>query len=389
MDAQSSQLAQAALDPQRNARILVDARKLGDGGIGVYVENLLRGLAEVGGLELTALVKPGAEGRFLLPQGVKLVTDPSPCYSLDELLFLGRRIDWTSYDLFHTPHYVLPYGVRVPSVVTVHDLIHIEEPEKFFYPIVARALIRSAVSRADAVLAVSNSTRLAVEALTGASSGKVQHVPNAIAPFLRRASSTLELPVALAGISSFFLALFSNLKPHKALGDLLDAYARFKESGAWRGAAAVCPKLVLAGYGTELIEQSQSLSRRVAEVGDVVVLGPVSEESLAALYARASALVVPSRLEGFCLPALEAQAVGTPVVCRPVGAIKELVTERDVVADSMSVEALSEALSRGLRSSAEHGRAPIRAHLELYSPARVAERVKAVYAEVLSKRRGV
>ena len=387
MDAQSSQLASAAAAPEQLPRVLLDARKLGDGGIGVYVENLIRGLAEVGSLQLTALVRPGAGDRFDLPRSVSLISESTPCYSLKELLVLGRRIDWRAFDIFHTPHYVLPYGVRVPSVVTVHDLIHIEEPEKFYYPAVAKALIRSAVSRADAVLAVSNATRAAVEQLTGATSGKVRHVPNAIAPYLVRSTSSLALPAALAGVAPFFLSVLSNCKPHKGVPELLDAFDRFKRSEQWRGAAAVCPKLVLAGYGAEEILADTAAIHKL-QLCDVTVVGAVADEQLAALYAKALALVVPSRLEGFCLPALEAQAVGTPVVCRPVGALKELVTERDVVAEDMSVEALAQAFGIGLRSGAAFGRAPIRAHLEAYSPKRVAERVRAVYSQVLSARRG-
>ncbi len=387
MDAQSSQLASAAAAPEQLPRVLLDARKLGDGGIGVYVENLIRGLAEVGGLQLTALVRPGAGDRFDLPRSVSLISETTPCYSLKEILVLGRRIDWSAFDIFHTPHYVLPYGVRVPSVVTVHDLIHIEEPEKFYYPIVAKALIRSAVSRADAVLAVSNATRAAVEQLTGATSGKVRHVPNAIAPYLVRSTSSLALPAALAGVGPFFLSVLSNCKPHKGVPELLDAFDRFKRSEQWRGAAAVCPKLVLAGYGAEEILADTAALRKL-QLCDVTVVGAVADEQLAALYAKALALVVPSRLEGFCLPALEAQAVGTPVVCRPVAALKELVTERDFVAEDMSIEALARAFGMGLRSGAAFGHEPIRAHLEAYSPKRIAERVRAVYSEVLSARRG-
>jgi glycosyltransferase involved in cell wall biosynthesis len=388
VDAQSSELASAAAGPKPFARVLIDARKLGDGGIGVYVENLIRGLAEVGAVQLTALVRPGAGDRFDLPPSVALITENTPCYSLKELLVLGRRVDWSAFDIFHTPHYVLPYGVRVPSVVTVHDLIHIEEPEKFYYPAIAKALIRSAVSRADAVLAVSNATRSAVEQLTGAAAGKIRHVPNAIAPFLARSTSSLALPAALAGVGPFFLSVLSNCKPHKGVPELLDAFDRFKRSEQWRGAAAVCPNLVLAGYGAEEILANKAALAELQQRGDVIVVGAVADDQLAALYAKALALVVPSRLEGFCLPALEAQSVGTPVVCRPVGALKELVTERDVVAEDMSVEALAEAFGAGLRSGASFGRTPIRAHLEAYLPKRVAERVRAVYSEVLSARRG-
>lgn len=386
MDSQSCQLVSRSPTTSRKLRLLLDARKLGDGGIGVYVDNLIQGLSGIDAVDLTLLVKPGADDRFSFPSAVKRVYDASPCYSLDELLLLGRRTDVSNFDLFHTPHYILPYGISIPSVVTVHDLIHIDYPERFFYPWVARSLIRSSVARAEAVLSVSRATQKAVIDLTHASEEKIQFIPNAIAPFLLQphAGSVLDLPSPIQGIGQYFLAVISNVKPHKAPGDLLRAFQAFRENQMWRGIAATAPTLVLVGYGCGDLTRSSMLANLAQETENVLVLGAVGSGELSALYSKAAAVVIPSLAEGFCLPALEAQARGTPVVCRPVDALKELVTERDVVAVDMSIGALAQAMKLGLERATVFGRAPFAKHLELYSPNRIAERVYSVYDRVVS-----
>ena len=58
--------------------------------------------------------------------------------------------------------------------------------------------------------------------------------------------------------------------------------------------------------------------------GRVRLLGRVSDPDLAVLLRRATALVVPSRAEGFGLPLLEAMAVGTPVVTSDAPALVEV-----------------------------------------------------------------
>ena len=385
MGPQSSQLvSEEAPQPQRAVRLLLDARKLGDGGIGVYIENLIHGLLEIGGVEIALLAKPGANLQFEMPEQVSWLFDRSPCYSLDELFLLGRRLELSSYDLFHTPHYMLPFGISIPSVVTVHDLIHIERPERFYYPWIARRLISSAVKRAHAVITVSNHTRQAVLASTAVSERKVSHIPNAIAPFMLDAPTALALPASMLGSGAFFLAIFSNIKPHKGLRDLLLAYRGFREQHLWRRITATCPNLVLAGFGAEQIATNPALSALIEEVGGITVLGAVSSKELSALYRKASALVVPSLLEGFCLPALEAQASGALVVCRPVGALQELVTERDIVAEDLSIEALQRALKLGLQRSLTTEITFDTKHLERYSRRAVARKVLDLYQTVLS-----
>jgi glycosyltransferase involved in cell wall biosynthesis len=84
------------------------------------------------------------------------------------------------------------------------------------------------------------------------------------------------------------------------------------------------------------------------------------------------------------LPALEAQAVGVPVVCRPVAAIKELLTDRDVVSADFSVGALTQVLHEGLLRGLSSDRAVFRPHLARYSRATVAHSVRDIYRQVSS-----
>jgi glycosyltransferase involved in cell wall biosynthesis len=295
---------------------------------------------------------------------------------------MPRRIDFSSYDIFHAPHYVLPFRIPIPSIVTVHDIIHVTHPERFYYPWIARALISSAVHRADGVLAVSRHTRQGVLTLTGARQDKVRFVPNAIAP--RVAPSDL---IALPHLEApYLLAVLSNNKPHKGARDLLLAYQEFRAKKLWEGALPRCPKLVLAGYGTADMMLSRSSASLIDEVDGLHIAGALSAEELRATMTRATALIVPSLVEGFCLPALEAQACGTPVICRPVPALQELVGEHDVVSDDFSVSALAAAIARGLRSGMTAPRQANPKHLELFSCRHVASLVKAEYERVLSGR---
>jgi glycosyltransferase involved in cell wall biosynthesis len=85
-------------------------------------------------------------------------------------------------------------------------------------------------------------------------------------------------------------------------------------------------------------------------------LGYVDDETLAGLYANATLFVLPSREEGFGLPALEAMASGTPVLVSDGGALPEVVGEAGMIFCLSNPDGLTSALkeclsSAGLRST--------------------------------------
>jgi glycosyltransferase involved in cell wall biosynthesis len=356
---------------------------LGDGGIGVYTENLIKGLLSVGGVDLSVIIREPSQQSSGLSSNVTWIEDPARPYSLDELVNLPRRVSINQFDVFHAPHYVLPYRVSIPSVVTVHDLIHISHPEKFYYPWIARRLITSAVKRASAVITVSRHTRRELLTLAKVDESKVRFIPNAIAPALTEAVLARD---GSERRKPYFFSLFSNNKPHKGLKDLLAAYAMYREGATWRRAFEVCPQLVLAGYGTQEMEKLLLAEGSANLLRGVTVVGALPTQKLQQYLTHALALVVPSLIEGFCLPAIEAQAVGTPVVSRPVPALSELVTDQDIIARDFSVASLAQAMASGAERGMSDARGVNKAHLATYSCASVAAQVKLAYESVLSPR---
>lgn len=375
----SRQLGDIHSSKSRPVRLLIDGRKLGDGGIGVYIENAIIGLLQLGGVEVTVIGSPSYDKSPSWVSAVDWIASDARQYSFKEYFLLARGIDFSKFDIFHAPHYTLPFGIQLPSVVTVHDLIHLTHPQSFYYPWVAKRLIASAVKRASVVVAVSEDTRRGIMAQFGVPGEKVVCIPNAISPYLIEEGDMFRIRNTDA---PYFVSVLSNTKPHKGIDDLLEAYATFRVGFVGQHGADQCPKLVLVGYGAE-----ELLSRRGGSIeqccdAGIEIRGAVTSETLRQLYRGAQALVVPSFAEGFCLPAVEAQSLGTRVICRPVGALRELVANDDIVAPDFSVEALV----RSMHLSCAHPRASMedrKKNLEKFSLSKISESLRALYEKTI------
>jgi glycosyltransferase involved in cell wall biosynthesis len=123
------------------------------------------------------------------------------------------------------------------------------------------------------------------------------------------------------------------------------------------------------------------------------VTGPVPNAELVRLYNRAALVLVPSRYEGFGLPAAEAMACGTPVVASAGGALAEVVREcgGGALVPVGDAGALAREAARLLERPQERAELGARARarvVERFAWPRVAEATLAVYRAVLAERRG-
>jgi len=322
--------------------IVLDARKLRDFGIGTYVRGLVGGLAQLDDESRYVLLGDPAHAADLpLPDNFSWRAERSPGYSLRELWSVSRAANAAGADLFHSPHYVLPLRLACPSVVTIHDLIHLRFPD-LKGPVergYARVTIARALRTARHTIAVSEATRDELRAAFGPLADRVTTIPNGVDERFRTPTDPAILAATLDrfGLRPGYLLFVGNPKPHKNLTLLLAAHVRL------RARLAGAPPLVLAGVD------------RAAVVGSsdgVVALGTVDDDDLPALYRGARALVVPSRWEGFGLPAVEAMACGTPVVAAARGALPEVVGDGGLLYDGDDLEALLAALERILDDDA-------------------------------------
>ena len=292
-------------------RIGIGCRKIADFGIGTYIRGLLGALADLGGYEYIAFGPRSIDST--LPSGVVHVVVDAPKYSIRELFTVGRNI---RLDLFHAPHYVVPF-LRVPFVVTIHDLIHLHHRNPLARTY-ARTMIGRAVRRSRRVITVSSSVRDDVVGVFGYPE-KIAVTPNGVDPIFSPAGKKAE--------SRYFLFV-GNDKPHKNVDRLMEAFARVTDA-----------QLVLAGGEFE----------RFRNRDRVVLAGFVPQEELAALYRGAIALVIPSLEEGFGLPALEAMACGAPVITSTAPALIEITGDAALHVDARSIDAIADAMTRVLR----------------------------------------
>jgi glycosyltransferase involved in cell wall biosynthesis len=298
-------------------RIGIDARKIADYGIGTYVRGLLGGLAEIGGEERYVVLAP-ASARELVPSAFEHVVVDAPHYSLRELLIMSRAIERARIDLFHAPHYVVPF-TDTPIIVTVHDLIHLRQ--KLQNRLYARVMIDRAVRKSVRVLTVSESVKRQIIRHFHCDEEKIVVTANGVDALFRAAAPN-------RSPERYFLYV-GNDKPHKNVGRLVEAFERVR---------AQCPdvSLVLAG----------APFRRFAAREGVLTRGFVSAPELSSLYRNALALVMPSLEEGFGLPAAEAMSGGAAVITSNAEALVEITGDAALHVDAMSTTALGEAMLR-------------------------------------------
>jgi glycosyltransferase involved in cell wall biosynthesis len=253
-------------------------------------------------------------------------------------------------DLLHVPHYNAPLLARAPMVITIYDLIHITEAgyrTNWKTRAYAWTMLNLAARKARHIITVSEYTRAQIVERLHVPAWKVsailcgvddQFVPRDREPALR------EISIAL-GIREPYLLYVGNLKRHKNVGALLKAFALL-------GARQRMPqRLLLLGNDAQGKREVEEESARLGIRDRVNLVPHVERGLLAKLYAAADALVMPSTLEGFGLPVLEAMACGTPVVCSQAASLPEVGGDAVLYFDPQSPEDLAGAIERVLGSA--------------------------------------
>jgi glycosyltransferase involved in cell wall biosynthesis len=298
-------------------RVLLDVSAVPDklAGAGVYTTEITRELARRDDLEIVVLARRGDAPRWraIAPSAQVHAVVPAsrPARLGWEQVGGPRFAAAVGADVWHGPHYTMPARLRVPAVVTVHDLTFFDHPEwherakvVFF----RRAIVESA-RRAAVIVCVSDTTATRLADVAPAR-GEVVVIHHGVdterfRPDADEADDHARL--AALGITTPYLAFIGTIEPRKNLPALVAAFSR------------VAPehpdlRLVLAGrpgWGTDAVDAAVAASG----VGERIVrTGYLAEEALPAFLRRASAVMYPSHEEGFGIPPLEAMASGTPVL---------------------------------------------------------------------------
>lgn len=279
-------------------------------------------------------------------------------------------------NLFWSPHYNIPVLYQGNMLVTVHDVLHLAMPQyakgvlKQTY---ARAMFRAVRHHAQAVICVSDFTVAELQRLTPPSPQIVRRIYDGVD------NSWFQVSETLSPHARPYLLYVGNVKPHKNLRTLLDAFGRVKES--------IAEDLIIVGKREGFIFGDDNISEYARDFGKrVMFTGYVSDNLLHQYVAHATALVFPSLYEGFGLPAVEAMAVGCPVLASNAASIPEVCGDAALYCDARNPDDLAAKMRRithdaELRETLRHrGRQRAR----MFSLDRCADETCVVIEEVLA-----
>ncbi len=329
------------------SRLLCDGRWIGPHGIGRFATEVLSRL-------------PGAR----IVQGKKSFLTPLDPLRIDHLILRERPL------AYFTPGFNPPFFSKIPLVMTIHDLIHLRYPGErgILKGLYYKTVVKPALRKSFRILTVSNFSKEEILSWVNIPEEKVVVVGNGVSEIYSPAGTAFQ-----PGFPYFLYV--GNRKPHKNLPLLFEALSRSRLPDSFR--------LLLTGQ-PDLETEKEMEKKKVKE--KVVYGGIVAESDLPSLYRGATALLFPSRLEGFGFPVLEAMACGVPVLASRIPAVEE-VAENSVEwlspDDPDSWARAMEKLSFGRYAPLEEKRRQAIERSRLFSWENVGDRVRAVLVEAM------
>lgn len=327
--------------------ITIDARWL-IGGLGTYTRHLLSGLkARANEFQVHAITRE--EHRQEVQQLCdRLTVVNSPIYTIKEQWMVPAAA--RGCNLLHIPHYNAPVLQLAPVLITVHDLIHLtasnfrRSVKSWLYTM---PLLELVTRKARHIITVSDYSRAQIIERLGVSPSKVTTIYNGVSrefqPIDHReaflsVSEKLKLPKP-------YILYVGSLKPYKNVSALLKAFATLQQC------RENTHMLVIVG---DDVQGKRSIMQEIIELGiqrSSMIVPFVQQKVMPLIYAGADVCVMPSTIEGFGLPVLEAMACGTPVVSSRAASLPEIGGEAVLYFDSDQPDELAEQIDRILSSA--------------------------------------
>jgi len=359
-------------------RVLIDGYFLGKPyGFGRFISELCRAIGTVASDIKFIVAVPGRVNTAQLPQypAISWHSVPDANFIKWEQIVLPRLAQTLSCNLIHFPYNTkaLKTGT-VRTVVTVHDTLFLREraplsrPKDFLASQYSRFVFRAGTQkvngpRHDAVVAVSNTTRLAL-----AERGIVaKTVYNTADGFV----SSCMPPNRPKPQTPYFFHR-GGYAEHRNTGRVIAAFQSVRPL-----IGDITLKIVGAPEGAE--------KWRTQDDPSIQFLPRVSDEEMGALYAGGLGVIVTSLFEGFGLPIIEGFGFGTPVITSAIDPMKEVAGDAALLVDPFAIAEIAAAmktiaLNDNTRTSLIN-RGGIRK--KLFSSSRVAEQMIEVYHNAL------
>jgi glycosyltransferase involved in cell wall biosynthesis len=323
-------------------RIGIDCRLWNETGVGRYIRNLVLNLQEID--------KQNNYVLFVLPKDFEQVKSiiRSPQFiveavnirwhTIKEQIKFPSILNKNNLDLVHFPYFAVPIFYNRPFVVTIHDLIqyHFSSGQASTLPLPVynlkllgyKFVLSKACQKAKNIITVSNATKQEI-------TNHLRINPSKISVIYEGIDGNIENSKLKDFSSEKYFLYVGNAYPHKNLKRLLKAFISLNSDA----------KLVLVLKKDNFYNKLKQEVKRLDLSENIIFLQNVSDRELGNLYKKALALILPSLMEGFGLPALEAMANNCLVLVSSIPSFKEVCGDAAIYFDPNDINDIAKKIT--------------------------------------------
>jgi glycosyltransferase involved in cell wall biosynthesis len=304
-------------------KVGINALAFKTGGGLTYLKNLLPALAKIDSQNTYFIFVP--RDRFKayqalgLPENFRIIAAPNFAHWVFRLFYeqfiLPKNYLKLNIEIIYNPGDIGTIFTTLPQVLAIRNPNPYAPKELkpcwgFFMQIKIRALrllTKASVHKASKIIFVSDYSRKLISQKLKIPLSKTTTIHHGIDASRFAPGRIMNKGL---GIKNNYILSVSNLEEHKNFEILLSAYAQLPKGIKNQYQLKIAGGISMPSYFARL----KDITKKLEIETNVKFLGKIPYENLPALYQRASLFVLPSLLETFGHPVLEAQSAGLPVI---------------------------------------------------------------------------
>ena len=294
-------------------RIAIDCRLIGQSGIGTFIENVVPHMVATPDADFVLVGDKGRLADYARRKNCTVLECTYGSFSPKELLLFPVK-EVNKCDVFYTPNFNIPMGIRIPIYCTIHDIVFFDT-EHFGSALHLAALkwyVQRALRIAKGVFTVSQFSRQRILDYFH-SQRDIQVVCNGLSQELLEYKACHPVVQQRSGI-----VYLGNIKRPKGIHTLWQAYQKLLNEGG------NVPPLTIIGHFDFRTKDDEILQIILANKDKVRLVTDATNQQVYNILAHAACLVSPSLYEGFGIPPLEAMSLGTPVILSDIPVYQEI-----------------------------------------------------------------
>jgi glycosyltransferase involved in cell wall biosynthesis len=318
-------------------------------GMDVVAIELIKNLQAIDNVnQYTIYAREGVNDIFTEAPNFRISMLPSYTYADWEQVKLVREIKKQKPDLLHCTANTAPLSLKVPLIVTIHDIIYLEQVDfkgtayQNLGNLYRRFIVPRIAKTAELILTVSEFERDNILKKFQFPEEKVQVLYNGVGTQFNTSypQSDIEAFRKQYNLPSEFIMFLGNTAPKKNTPNVIKAYVQYCKENE-----DAIP-LVLLDYKKEFVAKMLEELKQPALLSRFVFPGYVPYKSIPLMYNAATVFLYPSLRESFGLPILEAMACGLPVITSTTSSMPEVAGDAAILVDPYNVDELSKAISK-------------------------------------------